>query len=92
MTEADVPLLFDWLNRPHVREWWHAEPSLEEVCAKYLPRIAGNDAARPYLAYLDAEPMGYIQYYVASEGPDWWPDEPGPGILGIDQFLADASD
>lgn len=20
---------------------------------------------------------------------DWWPDTPGPGVLGIDQFLAD---
>lgn len=91
LTEADLPLLHDWLNRPHLQEWWRrGEISLEQVRDRYLPRIAGRDAARPYLAYLDGEPIGYIQYYLAAEGSgDWWPDEPGPGVLGIDQFLAD---
>lgn len=92
LTEADVPLLFDWLNRPHVSEWWRGEVSLEDVREKYLPRIAGADVARPFLACLDGKPAGYIQYYHAAEGSaDWWPDEPGPGVLGIDQFLADGA-
>lgn len=91
LTEADLPLLLEWLNRPHLQEWWRSEEtSLEEVREKYLPRIAGDDAARPFLAYLDGKPIGYIQYYLAHAGdPNWWPDEPGPGVLGIDQFLAD---
>lgn len=89
LTKIDVPRLFEWLNRPHVREWWQAESSLDEVREQYLPRNPGKDAAHPYLAYLDGEPIGYIQYYIAAEGPDWWPDNPGPGVLGIDQFLAD---
>lgn len=88
--EADLPLLHAWLNRPHLLRWWAPAISLEEVRAKYLPRIGGRDAARPYVAELEGEPTGYIQYYLASEGAeDWWPDRPGPGVLGIDQFLAD---
>lgn len=35
---------------------------------KYLPQIAGRDAARPYLAYCNGKPVGYIQYYLAAEG------------------------
>ena len=89
LTETDLPLLYDWLNQPHLLEWWGGETSVDDVREKYLPRIAGSDAARPYLAYIEDEPIGYIQYYLASEGTDWWPDEPGPGVLGIDQFLAD---
>lgn len=90
LTEADLPMLVEWLNRPHMLQWWHdEETTLENVREKYLPRIAGRDAARPYLAWHDGEPAGYIQYYLTSEGTDWWPDEPGPGVLGIDQFLAD---
>ena len=91
LTEADLPLLHDWLNRPHIQEWWRrGEISPAEVRDTYLPRVAGSGAARPYLAYVDRHPTGYIQYYVAAEGMDqWWPDEPGPGVLGIDQFLAD---
>ena len=93
LTELDIPLLHDWLNRPHLQDWWRNEKSsVEDVREKYLPRIAGKDAARPYIACIDGEPVGYIQYYLASEGnSNWWPDEAGPGVLGIDQFLADGN-
>lgn len=91
LTEADLPRLCEWLNRPHLQEWWRrGEVTMDDVRAKYLPRMVGLDAARPFLAYLDGEPVGYIQYYHAAEThDDWWPDDPGPGVLGIDQFLAD---
>lgn len=36
--------------------------------------------------------MGYLQVYRADAGAsDWWPDTPGFGVLGIDQFLADGN-
>jgi aminoglycoside 6'-N-acetyltransferase-1b/aminoglycoside 6'-N-acetyltransferase-2 len=91
LAEADLPLLCEWLDRPHLQHWWReAEVTLDAVREKYLPRIAGVAAARPFVAHLDGQPVGYIQYYVAAEGDGgWWPDEPGPGVLGIDQFLAD---
>ena len=89
LTEADLPLLHYWLNRPHVLEWWTGESSLEEVRAKYLPRI-GSDSVRRYLAYLNAEPIGYMQSYLAVETEDgWWAGNTDPGVLGIDQFIAD---
>lgn len=90
LAEQDLPLLHEWLNRPHMLEWWSGEQSLEDVRQKYLPRIAEADDARPFLALLDGRPVGYVQWYSVSEGrDDWWPDRPGPGVLGIDQFLAD---
>jgi len=91
LAESDPPMLLEWLNRDHLREWWREEEAtLEGVRAKYLPRIAGADAAVPFVALLDGRPVGYIQYYRAWAGdPAWWPDRPGPGVLGIDQFLAD---
>lgn len=62
---------------------------LDGLREKYLPRIAGADAARLFVALLDGEPAGYIQVYDASAGPEWWPDRPGAGVVGIDQFLGD---
>lgn len=93
LTEADLPLLCDWLNRPHLQRWWRrGAATLDEVREKYLPRMAGRDAARPYLACLEGQPVGYVQFYLAAEGAErWWPDTPGPGALGIDQFLADGT-
>lgn len=89
LEEEDLPLIRAWLSRPHLLEWWGPEPNVEEVREKYLPRIAGEEAARPFIALLDDEPAGYIQSYRADAVPGWWPDDPGPEVLGIDQFLAD---
>jgi AacA4 family aminoglycoside N(6')-acetyltransferase len=90
--ERDLPLLHDWLTRPHVVEWWTPAPTLEEVEEEFRPYIAGASSVRPYFALVDGAPIGYIQSYVAmGSGDGWWPDERDPGVRGIDQFLADAA-
>jgi RimJ/RimL family protein N-acetyltransferase len=87
LAERDLPMLVDWLARPHVRQWWGGDdpaPSLEEAREQYLPRLAGDSAVRPHIAELDGEPIGFIQSYVAMQlGEGWWPDETDPGVLGI---------
>jgi RimJ/RimL family protein N-acetyltransferase len=91
LVEADLTLLYEWLQRPHLQGWWenNLPPSLAEVRAKYLPRI-GNQGVRCFLAYLNDAAVGYIQSYVAmTAGKGWWPDENDAGVVGIDQFLAD---
>lgn len=91
-TERDLPMLHDWLNRPHIVEWWGGEderPTLDEVLEHYLPRVLTQEAVTPYIAVFDEEPIGYAQSYVALEcGDGWWEDETDPGVRGIDQFLA----
>lgn len=92
LRRADLPLLHEWLARPHVAAWWGEPSSLAEVEAKYGPLVDGATDVRPYLALLDGEPIGYVQSYVAAgAGDGWWPDERDPGVRGIDQFLADES-
>lgn len=93
LTENDLPLLTNWLNRSHLQKWWRNDKATpDQVRKKYLPRITEPDTAKPFIAYVDETAIGYIQYYRASAGdPNWWPDEPGEGVLGIDQFLADAN-
>jgi aminoglycoside 6'-N-acetyltransferase-1b/aminoglycoside 6'-N-acetyltransferase-2 len=92
MTEQDLPMLHDWLNRPHIVEWWGGEeerPTLEDVLEHYLPRVLAEESVTPYIAMLGEEPIGYAQSYVALEiGDGWWEDETDPGVRGIDQSLA----
>jgi AacA4 family aminoglycoside N(6')-acetyltransferase len=92
MTEQDFPMLHDWLNRPHIFEWWGGEeecPTLDEVLAQYLPRVLAEESVTPYIAMLGEEPIGYAQSYVAlGSGDGWWEDETDPGVRGIDQSLA----
>jgi AacA4 family aminoglycoside N(6')-acetyltransferase len=92
MTEHDLPMLRDWLNRPHIVEWWGGEderPTLDEVLEHYLPRVMAEESVTPYIAMLGEEPIGYAQSYVAlGSGDGWWEDETDPGVRGIDQSLA----
>lgn len=91
LTERDLPLLLEWLGRPHLQRWWRAGTlTLDELREKYLPRIAGRDAARPFVAFAGDLPVGYVQSYDATTGDgDYWPDDPQIGTLGIDLFLAE---
>ena len=88
LTRADLPLLHEWLNRPHVAEWWEGATSFD-----YVERTHGADlessVIRQLLAYSNGEPVGYVQVYrVMGADPEWWQDETDPGARGIDQFLA----
>ena len=90
LTTADLPLLHEWLARPHVAEWWGEPPSLPDVEREYDPADAARSSDRRYLVLDDGAPIGYIQSYVVMDSTDgWWPDENDPGARGIDQFLAD---
>ena len=90
LTHADLPLLHEWLNRPHVAEWWEGASSLEYVKSTHGADI-GSLVIRQMLAYLDGVPVGYIQdYTVLGADPAWWTEETDPGARGIDQFLANA--
>ena len=90
LTDADLPTLFEWMNRSHVAQWWDGPISYDEVLEKYGSRIH-SDSIRPYLVLLDGSPGGYIQSWIAAQmGEGWWEPETDPGVIGIDQFLADA--
>ncbi|MBL8311236.1 MAG: AacA4 family aminoglycoside N(6')-acetyltransferase [Burkholderiales bacterium] len=93
MTADDLPMLHEWLNRPHIVAWWQNErPTFEEVRVKYLPRVMAADRATPYIGLLDGCPFAYAQSYVALGcGGGWWEDVTDPGLRGIDQSIADAA-
>lgn len=95
MTEHDLGMLCEWLDRAHVLEWWGGEsagPSIEDVQQHYMPRLLGQESVSPYIAMLGNEPIGYAQSYVVmGSGGGWWENETDSGARGIDQFLANAS-
>jgi RimJ/RimL family protein N-acetyltransferase len=87
---SDLPLLHEWLARPHVREWWGAPDTPDEITAEYAPVIAGEVPHECFLALKDNRPIGFIQSYVPALCHDegWWLDEHDVTVRGIDQFLA----
>jgi len=68
MTDADLPMLHEWLNRPHIVDWWGGEeerPSFADVHEHYHPRILAEESVTPYIAIFKDEPIGYAQSYIA---------------------------
>ena len=57
LTETDLPTLTEWLQRPHVAEWWEVCTSVEETRAKYLPHMDESSTVVPYFANLDCLPI-----------------------------------
>ena len=90
----DLPLLHEWLNRPHVAEWWGHPLSLDEVERDYIPSISGSIHHHCYIALDGGRKIGFIQSYDPTgwhhEG--WWLDENDPTVKGIDQFIASSEE
>lgn len=84
----DLDLLCRWFEKPHVLEWWTDRFTPEEIKEKYGKRI-GDNVVCPYIAYLNDQPIGFIQYYWASKvGDGWWPNE-DENTVGLDQFIGE---
>ena len=59
MTEHDLAMLYEWLNRSHIVEWW-----AEKKHARHLLTYRNSFAIRrrvrhSYIAMLNGEPIGY---------------------------------
>lgn len=91
LSHSDLPMLREWLARPHVAKWWNELPTMEQLVADYGPSIAGTVPLHCFVALDDGEPIGFIQSYTpaAWHHEGWWLDEHDPNVRGIDQFLAD---
>lgn len=93
VTLHDLPILRDWMERPHWREWW-GDPETE--CNYVRDMIEGRDSTKPYFICLDGQPAGYIQvWYSADQRIEPWLTE-APWLLdlpdeavGVDLSLAD---
>ena len=92
LTREDLPMLHEWLHRPHVRRWWREPSTIAELEHDYVQPSA-DPSTRAYTTVRDDTPVGFIQSYVVrGSGGGWWTSETDPGTRGIDQFLANASE
>lgn len=88
ISARDLPLLHEWLNRPHVAERWDGPVEAVSMLPKFQSHMH-SDTVFGYLAILDDAPVGYAQTYEAAKvGEGWWPSV-AQGTWGIDQFLAE---
>ena len=78
-------MLYEWLNRSHIVEWWRrrSTPTLADVQEQYLPSVLAQESViTPYIVMLNGEPIGYAQSYVALEAGTDGKEETDPGVRG----------
>lgn len=71
VTEADFPLLRNWLARPHVARWWNHDTSAEGVARDFGPVARGEEPAEDLLVLLDGRPLGLVQRSRFADYPDY---------------------
>ena len=83
MSADDLPLLRDWLERPHVAEWWHDTDEFAFVSGD----LGHHDMAQ-FIVSMEGRPFGYLQCYRMSDWDAGFGPQP-EGTRGIDQFIAE---
>ena len=85
MSMADLPLVKDWLARPHVVEWWGETYQQFELVSGDLE----VEAMDQFIVAAGEHPFAYLQCY----DPQVWPDnglgDHPDGTRGIDQFIGE---
>ena len=100
---TDLAQLRDWLNTPHVYEWWGVDSgpgSLggagddaatdAQVHEKYAPGVAADHATtHRFVIVHDGRDVGLIQHYRFADEPEYAAHigETTPGGAGIDLFI-----
>jgi aminoglycoside 6'-N-acetyltransferase len=70
LSEADFPLLREWLARPHVARWWHHGTSPEALARDFGPSVRGEEPGEDLIVSLDGEPVGLVQRSRIADYPD----------------------
>ena len=89
LTWDDLPLIQEWLNRPHVVRWWKEPHTLAQVEEHYGPALEGTDPTYHYIALVDGRPAGFFQTYLYWDYPEAAAMGLDPNAAGVDLFIAD---
>ena len=86
--EEHLSLFRQWLNQPHVKEFWQETEDDEKLKTKFITELP-NRGVHSYIIQLDGKNIGYIQYYNTQKvGGGWWENEK-PGTFGVDLLIGD---
>jgi RimJ/RimL family protein N-acetyltransferase len=94
LQESDLPLMDNWLNTPHVRQWWEIDgkrnPEYEVVVRYFIPRIHNQEPVDCFLVLYADIPVAFIE----SCRMDNFPTQReifanGESAAGIDTFIGE---
>jgi aminoglycoside 6'-N-acetyltransferase len=84
MVVADLPLIRQWLARPHVREWWGDPSEQYELVSGDLDEPAMDQ----FIVSAGSNDFGYLQCYELTAWNSGFGEHPR-GTRGIDLFIGE---
>ena len=90
LERSDLHLMKIWQQEPHVKEFWDDGEAWEESYERYLFNSESN-TVKQFLVYDGDTQFGYIQFYWASKVGDGWWEGYSDDVIGIDQYIGEAS-
>ena len=85
MSADDLPTIKRWLEKPHVREWWHDPAEQFDLMSGDLDH---PDMAQ-FMVAVDGREFAYLQCYHLSAWDCGFGPQPD-GTRGLDQFIGEA--
>ena len=94
LTRSDFVLLARWLAEPHVVRWWSHEFTPEAIEADFGDAVDGVEPGEDWIAELDGEPIGLVQYSRFADYPEYIAEmnavyPVGDGSATIDYLVGD---
>ncbi len=89
--EHDTDLVWEWMSRPHVEEFWEMNWPRAWI-RDYLDRQVEDPSRTPYLGFVDDEPVGYVEVYDPREDVLGAHAPVLPGDLGAHVLIGDEGD
>jgi aminoglycoside 6'-N-acetyltransferase len=90
LTRDDFARLVDWLDRPHVAQWWTEPRGSAAIEADYGPSVDGTDPTRAFLIVSGSRPVGFIQCYRLQDEPEYAEAVGCDDGVGVDLFIGEA--
>lgn len=85
MEADDLGPVVRWLAEPHVARWYLAGSTVEREMEDLRQSVAGTQPVHALVVLEDDAPVGWCQWYLCDDDPDWAADVgAGPGDIGID--------
>ena len=89
LDESHVPLIHAWLSSGEARRWYGGDvPKTEAEVREHYLIEKPEGGTHCFIVQLDGEPIGHLQYYRASDYPEWCSlVSAGRGDYGMDLFI-----
>jgi RimJ/RimL family protein N-acetyltransferase len=92
LTTEDLPLLYCWLNEPHVAQWYREEAGrpFAEIVQRYHPARRAHEGMQQFVVMYNGQPIGQIQTYRVSDAAEYGGAAfVDPGAAAVDLLIGD---